>query len=442
MVIAASHPTKNDHKHRQLIDKTWQNNSHSEYTETIKKLSQNFKYEENCDRYWSDPEVSLLYGTPLYEVSSEQQKLALNHLYWLTLYQGVAATEVGAMLYNQITAGVFEKVGGYDNLCQELLLETAQEKQHIRAFHKICNGTKTALLGKINIGSSRQKPVGQHWQNKKGIDRQYSVLRFLAKFMLKDYTQYYSPYLAKLEQKQQSIPVPTYGISGQTGSELLLKFFTTNFGISPFLASQSFTIRLLSNILVKTQEHCYSKHFFTLEKQGEDPPIPTALSRYHFLDESFHLTISQALGIEMSKTFKPNAYEKIVANLLFYNIQRNLLSGLSGVLPSRFVPDSANFMVYFYKILRSQIFTMSHPEAVDWLEKCFCQEHEGFHITLKYHQRLLADFLRVFSTLEYLWPVNREFRVMVAGGSIEKAIKRNRKTFQQLKVKNILETSV
>ena len=421
-----------DRKHWQLIDKTWRNNSNSDYTETLKALSQSFRYEACCDRYWSDPEVSLLYGTPLYEAATETQRLALNHLYWLTLYQGVAATEVGAMLYNQITAGVFQAMGGYDTLCQELLLETAQEKQHIRAFHKICTKTRQALLGKTPIGSSHQAQSKRHFGADLAINVQSAALRLLAKGMLRNYASYYSPYLAELERKNQSIPVPTYGIAGQTGSEVLLRFFTINFGLSPFLASQSFSVRLLSNILVKAQEHCYSKYFLELDKRGETPPIPTSISRYHFLDESFHLAISQAIGVGMPQDFPPpSQYEKFVGNQIFHNVQKNLLSGLSGVLPSRFVPDTCNFMMFFYKILRSPIFAFSAEDALYWLERCFCNDHEGFQVTLKYHKRLLAEMRRIFSPLDYLQPANREFRVMVAGGSLERTLQRNQQTFQQ-----------
>ena len=424
-----SHPNR---KAEKLIAKTLENNTHSDYTEKIENLGRNFSYSSNKDGYWSEPELSVLYGTPLYDRASPSQKLALNHLYWLKLYQGVTATEIGAIIYNQIAGSLFELVGGYETLCRELELETAQEKTHVAAFQKICSKLKPALLGKTFIGNSQRQRTQKQTLN--NLTESYSdkALRFLTKVMLRDYADYYSPYLQKLEEKGQLSQVPTYGVSSRIGSAAQLKFFTINIGSSPFLACQAFTIRFAANILLKAQELCYSKHFLKLERNGESIPAPTAVSRYHFLDESFHTIVSQTLSKEFYKNFsQPNAYEKFVANRMFSNMQSSLLGGLSGVLPGRCVKDDADFMQFFYKVLRSPLFEMSGSAALDWIEKCFCHEHEGFHVTLKYHKRLLAEFRQVFGNVEYLSPANRELRLMAERGAIDKAIQENVKTFEQ-----------
>jgi hypothetical protein len=49
--------------------------------------------------------------------------LALNHFYWAGQYIQTAATEANAVVYNQLTAGVFSTLYGYGTLCQELDLE-------------------------------------------------------------------------------------------------------------------------------------------------------------------------------------------------------------------------------------------------------------------------------------------------------------------------------
>jgi hypothetical protein len=417
-------------KSQKLIAKTWENNTQSDYTEIIKKLGQNFSFSSNKDCYWSDPELSLLYGTPLYSKASLSQKIALNHLYWLKLYQGVTATEIGAILYNQIAGSLFEKIGGYATLCQELELETAQEKIHIAAFQKVCSKLKLALLGRTFMGHSQFHKLQQQTpRSTVGVPEK--ALRLLTKIMLRDYSNYYSPYLQKLEQKGYLSQVPTYGVSSQVGSVAQLKFFTLNIGSSPFLACQAFTIRFAANILLKAQELCYSKHFLKLDRQSTPIPAPTAISRHHFLDESFHTIISQTLAKEFYKNFpKPNTYEKFIANWMFYNMQTSLLGGLSGVLPGRCIQDNVEFMYFFYKVLRSSLFGMSEIEALEWMEKCFCHEHEGFHVTLKYQRRLLAEFRQVFATVEYLSPTNRELRLMAARGSIDAAIRDNIKTFK------------
>jgi galactokinase/mevalonate kinase-like predicted kinase len=74
---------------------------------------------------------------------------------------------------------------------------------------------------------------------------------------------------------------------------------------------------------------------------------------------------------------------------------------------------------------------MSPKEALQWMEKCFCHEHEGYHLSAKSYQRLLSELRRFADNLDYLWPVNREMSVMASGSSIDKAIQNNIKTFKQ-----------
>jgi hypothetical protein len=61
---------------------------------------------------------------------------------------------------------------------------------------------------------------------------------------------------------------------------------------------------------------------------------------------------------------------------------------------------------------------MSEEESLYWLEKCLCQEHDGFDVQVKYHQKMLKNMLRLTDNLDYLWPVNREMRIMKAGGPL------------------------
>jgi hypothetical protein len=45
-------------------------------------------------------------------------------------------------------------------------------------------------------------------------------------------------------------------------------------------------------------------------------------------------------------------------------------------------------------------------------------------------QRLLSEMRRFFEDVDYLWPINREMRLMAARGSISEAIQNNIKTFE------------
>ena len=442
-------PKLREKKHFQVIEKTYRNNTDSDYTEKMWALARNFDYPSNSNHYWTTPELSLLYGTPLYEVASPSQKLALNHLFWTANYHYIAVSEASTRMYNMVTAGVFQNLAGYEKLCRELELETDQESYHIRSFQKISYNTKIALLGKITSGNPLSskldkglfgqltpKPLQQlfsssHYRTTFSGYQDY-VLSSIAKQMLGDKKQYYSQYLRELEQKNQPIAAASEGILGQIAPRHWLRFFTLNWGISPFMACQYYSIRYTANAYLKSWEYVYYKYFQELEKKNEFVPTPTAISYYHLLDESFHTTISQTIAKDMYKELpKPTAYEKFLSGQMISMMQKNMLGGLSAVLPGRCVADSPLFMLFIYKLLKSPVFGMSNQETLYWMEKCFCQEHDGFHVGLKYRNRFLEAQRKFFSCLDYQWTVNREMSLMAAGGSIDKAIKSNIKVLEK-----------
>lgn len=437
------------HKLVKLTEINYRRNTESDFTEKIAALDKVFDYASNSEHNWGEEELSLLYGTPLYDQASPAQRLALNHLYWTTQYNQTAATEANAVLYNQVTAGVFSNVGGYDSLCQELALETDQERDHIHAFHTIGYKTKRALLGQTGFTASIQGKSVKHnsgklpaakssnsgfnfgWKRSPLAAFQDPAFRFVTnQVLLREQAQYYSTYLQEFEQKGEPIPAQTTGLLGQLAPRPLLQFFTLNCGTSPFLSCVFYVARFMANMLIKNYEYRYSHYFKTLEHRGEFIPAPVAVSHYHLLDEAFHTTTSQLIAQELYKEFKPSAYEKFVANATIYRAQSIGLSGLSGGLPAIFRNDDA-FILSYYRLLQSPVFGMSSEDALYWLDRCLCEEHEGFHVTLKYHQRLLTDLRRLFDGIDYLWAVNREMNVMASGGSIAKAIQANRTAFQQ-----------
>jgi hypothetical protein len=374
-------------KHLKLTEITYQNNTESDYTEKIKELDKNFNYSIDKEHYWSQPEFSTLYGTPLYEVASSSQKIALNHLFWTGLYNVTAASETNTILYNQITSSVFNSQGDYETLCHELDVESSQERHHIHAFRTIGNTTEMDLLGETVMGN---------------------------------------PLIGNDTKMMQQ------GLVAHLSPGPIRQLFSLNWGSTPFLASQYYALRFIANMLLKQTEYKRSQYFRELENKGEFIPAPTAISHYHFLDESFHTTISQMIAQELYKDFKkPTAYEKFMANFSIYMMQCTVLNGLSAGSIGSFFSDKLFVMASVYKVLRAPIFGMSSQEALSWIEKCFCHEHEGFHLNLKYHQRLLSELRRFFDKLDYTWAVNREMRVMASGGSISKAIQSNTKFFNQ-----------
>ena len=418
----------------QLISRTYHNNTESDYTEKIQELDRNFKYAEVKDLYWNAPELSLLYGTPLYEQASEAQKIALNHLYWFVMYNFTATSETQTIIYNKITGGVFAQIPGYEIIAEILDLESEQELSHIHVFRKVCFQMLKALLGKNAFKDSlKGKLYKSRYQGlaEKTSQYQYYTLRTLANKMLGQ--QHYSEHLRELERKDNFPPAFSTGFMGEgLAPRALLQFFSFNWGRSPFLASHYYTLRFMANLGLKHTEHSNCKYFRKLQKQQEYIPAPTAVAYYHFLDEAFHTTTSRFMARELYKDFpQPSAYEKFVANLAFYRLQNQIWGDLSAIIPDRHRSDDFSAIGFIYRILQSDIFGMNTKDALYWLEQCLCQEHQGLHQNVKFHQSLLHEFRRTFSSLDYLWTVNRKMTPMATGGKIEDAIKRNTKTFAQ-----------
>lgn len=415
-----------------VIHKTFENNQKSDYTEKIKELEKSFDYSSNSHEYWCFPEQSILYGTPFYEAASESQKKALNHLYWVKQYSKIATDEVGTVLFNQLTASVFSRLEESETLCQELELETAQEKYHIHAFQRVGYLTRKSLLGNTSLSSSL-KQKNDSFSN---LYCQYShkIVKNISKICLGNKQNYPAPYLQELDSKQ-NLRLPTEGLINRLPFLLRIPMSHLLFrqcGASPFIASQFYAIRFIANMMLKNWEYNYVRYLRQQEKTEKFIPIPTQISNLHLLDESFHTTISKYLSQDLYKQEnfpQPTAREKFIGNLMIYLTQFNL-NGLSAVIPYRFVSDDASFIELFFKLMKSPLFELSDTEAIAWLEKCFCQEHEGFHNTLKNHQRLIFNLKNSLEKVDYLWSVNREMKI-ADSANIEKAIASSKKAFTQ-----------
>ncbi|MEM7760412.1 MAG: hypothetical protein AAF298_20125 [Cyanobacteria bacterium P01_A01_bin.40] len=418
-----------------LIDRTYRHNSASDYTEKIDQLCQSFDYRSNSNHYWSDPEQSLLYGSPLYEAASDTQKLALNHLHWFANYNYISNSETETVIFNQVTADVFQSKGGFQTLVNELALETEQEHYHIKAFRKIGLATAKALIGRPGLNALLK------WNSYKLTKEliptyQYRTLRIIATTMQRKNQQWYSSYWRKLETENQFLlPAPTVGMLGRSLNYSLPveSFFGFNWGSgSLFMACHFYTIRIIANLYLKNMEHGIAKYYQKLKQRGNFIPAPTAVSRYHFLDESFHTSISQLLAKDAYQDFpKATAYEKLVANLAIYKMQQGTLGGISAVFPHRYFADDASILELVYRVLQSPLFDLSHKDALYWLERCFCQEHQGFHEAVANRQRLLFELRRFFGSFDYLWSVNRNMSLMASLGGIDQALKNNKKIFKQ-----------
>lgn len=412
------------------IEATYSNNIDSDYTEKISELSRNFHYADNKEHGWTLPDQSLLYGTPLYAEASRTQQLALNHLGWAASYIKTANTECTALDYNPVTADVLEQMGGYDTLAKEIQMETEQEVVHIRAFRKIGLTTMVSLIDRSSLDElAKWRP-----QTTLATTFQLNMAKKLA-IRLTD-TKQASHYAEKIKNKEKNLRVfksPMGGLLGNAMGSFTPLHSLYGFGCgsgSLFMACQFYTLRMMANLKLKSIEHPIAKYAKQLENNHQFVPAPTAISRYHFLDEAFHTTISQLLGKDLYQEFEdPNLYENLIANFVIYMMQRSSFGSVSAVIPDSSSRDGLDNFALVYYLLRSPVFKFSHLSAKQWMRRCFCEEHDGFHQSVRNRAQLLKSLKRFSSEVSYLWPINRDMTVMAKLGSIDTALKHNIRTF-------------
>lgn len=429
-------PISETNKVIQILEKNFNNNLATSYTEIIENLDKNFDYSSNSNHYWSEPKFSILYNTPLYEQASETQKLALNHFFWILLYRFTADSEIEITHYNTITADcLMETDSNYAILVDLLALETDQENKHIHAFYQVNYQTIKNLLGKkafMNNSVSNKFSMVER-KTFPGSDYISSATNFIKNIGIKNKEEDSRKTPEKVKDISQTPLRSTNGFFNGIGGkipQLNPQFFNIKWGTNPFLATSFYGVRYMANLLLKTSEYGIYSYYKQLQKNNAFIPAPTAISYNHFLDESFHTTTSLFMGRDFHKNLpKPSNYEKLIANLAIIRTQSENFSSISGILPNRFLSDG--YMIGFLmKLFQSPVFNMSETEAKQWVEKCLCYEHEGFYDNLKYHHHLLTELRYFADNVEYLWPINREMRVMASGASLNKALKNNIAAFR------------
>ena len=366
---------------------TLRKNRESSSTEQMDALSRGFSYAENADRLWQSEQLSLFAGTPLWEQASPTQRLALNHLWWVGFYHLISAAETHTIEYNQRCATSFFVLRGYEEVCLELDLETSQERYHIQAFRRVMEATEQALLGAPLFGGPDKPLRGDLIER---VRRNQSRLTSVA------------------------LQAPVF-------------LFNSRLSRSPFLASQYFLMRGLLNYVAKHKEGSAFQLHQELTLRGEAVPVPTAVVHHHYIDEGFHTAVSQLLSHEIYRDFpKPPALELRVMNIVVRAFQRGLLNHL-GSLFGGSLGNDGELLPTMATLLRGPLFGMSEREAISMLERCFCQEHEGFHSSARYRERWLIAARQSLADIEHLDADVRELRVVQA--SLGDVLAKNRQTF-------------
>lgn len=363
-----------------LLDKKIQlnhrRNRQQDHTEHLNTVAKQFRYEDCCDRTWQDEQFSLLYGTALWDESTEEQRRILNHLYWVAYYSQIISAEIATIFFNQTSAAGLYAHEGFRDICDMLDLESSQERAHIDAFQTIARQVEQHLFGESLFTYPMRGP-------------------FTETMIFTDANQ--------LQRWWKQLQLQAFGLlsAGNT-----------------FLACQYFTVRGIRTLNGKLIQHQLSQF---CQGNIEAAPIPSQISHYHFMDESFHFNSSTLISQEVIRELpKPTTFERQVANLGIRGCQKDH-SMFSVVINGIFWQDAALYKTV-YRLLRSPLFGLSHQATKQMMHRCFAQESEGLHNSYTTHQEAVMAYQAYVEPLEYVWSTNRQMTTMSAA-SIEAYLK-------------------
>lgn len=362
-------------------------NIKGDQTENIDNAAASFKYQECKDEYWNPLEFSLMYGTPLWEGATDNQKLHLNHMYWVAYYSQIISAEIATILFNQTSAAGLNSMEGFRLVCDTLDLESAQERSHINAF----------------------KTIGEAVERELFNDRifTYPMRSAFSQTMICAQTNWVKNFWRNIQ----------------------LRYYTQLSAGNSFIACQYFTVRGLRTLNGKIVQHKLSQ-YYSNHASPEVAPIPAKVSFYHFLDESYHFNSSTIISHDVIHHIpKPTALEKMVANMTLKGCQKDhyhFSTAINGI----FWYDPAVFGRIF-QLLLSPIFSMERKEAKEMLWKCFAEENESMHSSYATHKEAIESYKCYVADLSYVTKVNRDMEIM-SKNSLDKHLQHNRnelKTF-------------
>ncbi len=359
-------------------------------TELIDKAAKDFEYEKCKNDYWTPKKFSLMYGTYLWDNSSDTQKIKLNQLFWVAYYSQIISAEIATIFFNQMSAASLYGIEDFRIVCDTLDLESSQERAHINAFKIVSEKFEEENFGKRIFTYPMRTPFEKTML--------YSDLN----------------YVQKIIRKWQ---LRIYGMISSN---------------SPFIGCQYFTIRGLRTLNGKIIQHLLAKPYLET-KDTESIVAPLKINYFHFMDESFHFNTSTIISHDVINSLPvPNYFEKNIANISIWGCQKdhyNFSTAINGIYwydPALFIP--------VYKILRSNIFNMDKKEAIDTMEKVFCEENEGTILSYKTHRESVESYKKYLSELNYVNKKNKDMSLM-SSNSIEKHLEANKKSFKKFKNK-------
>ena len=384
MVTTLNRPKSKSTLLDRKIQLNYRRNQQQDHTELLDAAAQRFRYEDCCDRYWQSEKFSLLYGTPLWEESSEDQRRVLNHLYWVAYYSQIISAEIATIYFNQTSAAGLYAHEGFRSICDMLDLESSQERAHIDAFQTVARQVESALFEHSLFSYPMRGP-------------------FTETMIFTDANL--------LQRKWKQLQLQAFGLlsAGNT-----------------FLACQYFTVRGLRTLNGKLVQHQLSQF---CSRDVETAAVPSQISHYHFMDESFHFNSSTLISQDVIRELpKPTAFESNVANLGIRGCQKDH-NTFSVVVNGIFWQDSALYGTV-YRLLRSPLFSMEDAAAQAMMRRCFTEPSEGLHQSAQTHREAVSAYQAYLDPLDYVWTSNREMSTM-STASVERYLAAQRRKLPQ-----------
>jgi len=352
----------------QTIALNHRRNKAQDHTAEIDAVAARFEYAACRDEYWNPESYSLLHGTALWDGATETQRRLLNHLYWVAYYAQIISAEIATILLNQTSAAGLASLEDFRAVCDTLDLETAQERGHIQAFKTIGEAVEAELFGERLFT--------------------YPMRSMYAETMLFGETD-------RVRRFWKTLQIRAFGLLSSGNA---------------FIGCQYFTVRGLRTLNGKMVQHALAAP----AAQAPDPtatPVPSQVSRLHFIDESFHFTSSCIISRDVLRSLRPpTPFERWVANRALRGCQRDHLH-FSVAIKGIFWYDPALFQT-IYRLLRSPAFGMDDRGAREMLRRCFTEESAGLHEAHRIHREAVESYRAYVAPLDYVSADNREMRLM------------------------------
>jgi hypothetical protein len=369
------------------LESNYTKNREQDQAQNIDAAAQAFNYESCRDQWWNPPEYSLMHGTPLWDQASDSQRLVLNQLYWVAYYSQIISAEIATIVLNQTSAAGLNSYEDFRLVCDTLDLESSQERAHIAAFKKIGEAVEMALFGERMF----TYPMRSMYEHTMLFADAGAISRFWRSLQIRAYAMLSSG--------------------------------------NAFIGCQYFTVRGIRTLNGKMIQHGLAQ--VALKAKDRDAtPIPSRVSLYHFMDESFHFNSSRILTHDVIHSLrKPTRFESWVANRALTGCQRDHFN-VSVAIKGIFWYEPA-LLPTIERILRSPLFGMSTSEAKQMMWECFAEETDGLRESFRIHDEAVESYKAYLDPLAYVSRDNRTMAIM-SRNNVARHLAENRRALKAM----------